>query len=60
MGTLTIKQEILENAPQFDKMKSFNIFNRSKTFLSKCMSQTRLPQNMEVNAKSNKEVSMLP
>ena len=45
---LSIKQEILENALQFDNCdvshatvpnEDFNIFNRSKTFLSKCLKQ---------------------
>ena len=46
--SLSIKQEISENAPQFDNCdvshatvpnENFNIFNRSKTFLSKCLKQ---------------------
>ena len=45
---LSIKQEILENAQQFDSCdvshatvqnENFNIFSRSKTFLSKCLKQ---------------------
>ena len=43
---LSIKQEILENTPHFDNcdvlhttvpIENFSIFNRSKTFLSKCL-----------------------
>ena len=45
--SLSIKQEILENAPQFDSCdvshatvpnENFNIVNRSKTFLSPAIS----------------------
>ena len=45
---LSIKQEILENTPKFDNCdvshttvpnENFNIFNRSKTFLCKCLKQ---------------------